>query len=631
MDLFLAGNTLGHTIILPQNRNRVLMQTTTNWTRSAPGCTRFGSIRSLFFSIFALFLVSACGSPSSQNNFPEPDSDNGGLVLPEGFEAFVVVDSIGPARHIVVNDNGDIYVKLRRIDENGGIVALRDTTGDGRADVIKQFGHYQARANYETDVRIRDGFMYFSTNLQVFRMPMIEGELVPDTSRMELIVYDDHPHEYHAHQTKPIAFDNENNMYVAYGAPSDTCQDPPRTPGLMAQDPCPQLVDHGGIWKFSADELKQVQEESESDNPDFKKVGTKYSMGLRSVVAMEWHPVDNELYLVQHGRDYLFRQWSNIYSRWDSALLPAEEFVRASEGTDFGWPFCYYDQLKGQKLLNPEYEGDGETIGRCGEFDAPIIGFPGHFAPNDLRFYEGDQFPEHYKHGAFIAFHGSTIRAPYPQGGYFVSFVPWEDSEFSSEWEVFANGFAGVDPIVNTSDAEARPMGIAEGPDGSIYITESKNGKIWRVVYTGDRDNFGDEQLAPVIAEKENASNIKNPHPVEDNLERNIELGGETVYNTYCAACHSRNGEGSPPRFPPISDTEWVNGDKETLITIVLQGLDGAIEVKGEVYNTPMPAHGYLSDEEIAQVLTYVRSNFGNNASPVSPAEVADVRASLEE
>ena len=88
-----------------------------------------------------------------------------------------------------------------------------------------------------------------------------------------------------------------------------------------------------------------------------------------------------------------------------------------------------------------------------------MIGFPAHWAPNDLLFYTGDQFPEHYKNGAFIAFHGSTIRAPYSQAGYFVGFVPFKDGKPSGEWEVFADGFAGMDTIVNTTDALCQANG----------------------------------------------------------------------------------------------------------------------------------------------------------------------------
>ena len=111
--------------------------------------------------------------------------------------------------------------------------------------------------------------------------------------------------------------------------------------------------------------------------------------------------------------------------------------------------------------------------------------FPGHWAPNDLLFYHGNQFPAKYKNGAFIAFHGSWNRAPLKQGGYFVAFVPFSNGKPSGPWEVFAEGFSGGQEIESPNDAKHRPMGLAEGPDGSLYISDSVKGKIWRVFYTG--------------------------------------------------------------------------------------------------------------------------------------------------
>jgi len=106
---------------------------------------------------------------------------------------------------------------------------------------------------------------------------------------------------------------------------------------------------------------------------------------------------------------------------------------------------------------------------------------------------------------------------------------------------------------------------------------------------------------------------------------------GEKVYKQYCFACHQMDGNGVPGTFPPLSETEWVNGDKERLIKLVLNGLQGEIEVKGETYNSVMTPHNFLSDEEIAGVLTYVRSNFGNNSSAVTVEEVQTVRVANSE
>ncbi len=104
---------------------------------------------------------------------------------------------------------------------------------------------------------------------------------------------------------------------------------------------------------------------------------------------------------------------------------------------------------------------------------------------------------------------------------------------------------------------------------------------------------------------------------------------GEELYGR-CMACHQQNGAGMPGAFPPLAESEWVNGPASRPIAILMHGLQGEITVKGVKYNSMMMAYGTgvpMSDDEIATVLTYVRSNFGNNASAVTAAEVATVRA----
>jgi len=123
--------------------------------------------------------------------------------------------------------------------------------------------------------------------------------------------------------------------------------------------------------------------------------------------------------------------------------------------------------------LSPEYGGDGKTIGRCASKKAPLIGFPGHWAPMALTFYEGTQFPASYRGGAFIAFHGSWNRAPLPQEGYRVVFVPFANGKPTGKYFTFATSSKGP--------TDLRASGVAVGPDGSLYIAADKNGKIWRV------------------------------------------------------------------------------------------------------------------------------------------------------
>jgi len=573
-------------------------------------CSKVGRY---FFPAMLLFSVVGCTQTGSGGL--QGDPDNGGLALPGGFEAIVVIDSLeGRARHLAINDNGDIYVKLRFPDSIGGNVALRDTTGDGKADIVIPFGDYEDKGSYGTAMRIYNGYLYFSSMLNVFRYKLTPGELLPQED-MELILHDDHPHGTHEHIAKPVTFDNEGYMYVPFGAPSNGCQVENRTPNSPGQYPCEMLVDHGGIWRFDANKLNQTQRD-----------GELYATGLRSVVAQDWNHQENSLYALQHGRDDLLRLWANYYSPWQSAMLPSEEFFKIEKGDDAGWPYFYYDQVKGEKVINPEYLAQQNELGDGSQYKQPLIGFPGHWAPNDLFFYTGDQFPERYKQGAFIAFHGSTNRAPYPQSGYFVAFVPFKDGVPSGEWEVFADGFAGVDPIVNVSDAKHRPMGLAMGPDGSLYVSDDVKGKVWRIIYTGNKDGFGEQQLAEMETHKQ-LTHIRTPDQEQDNLDKGKEVAGAKVYSTYCGTCHQRDGKGDGSRFPPLDGSEWVIGDKKRLIDVVLNGLEGEIKVKGVSYNNLMPQHSFLSDEDIAKVTTYIRQSFGNNASEITTDEVKQVRA----
>ena len=103
---------------------------------------------------------------------------------------------------------------------------------------------------------------------------------------------------------------------------------------------------------------------------------------------------------------------------------------------------------------------------------------------------------------------------------------------------------------------------------------------------------------------------------------------GKQVYATSCAACHQATGEGVAGVFPPLAGSEWVTGDEAKLARIILHGVTGPIEVAGETFNGMMPPWGpTMKDADIAAVLTYVRSAWGNKAAPVTAAKVAAIRA----
>lgn len=102
---------------------------------------------------------------------------------------------------------------------------------------------------------------------------------------------------------------------------------------------------------------------------------------------------------------------------------------------------------------------------------------------------------------------------------------------------------------------------------------------------------------------------------------------GKEVYTNVCLACHQADGSGVPNLNPPLIKTPWVLGSKPALVEMVLKGSQGKIEIDGDKFHNTMPSLSYLTDQQIADVLTFVRNSFGNKASLVTPAEVKAVRA----
>jgi glucose/arabinose dehydrogenase len=404
-----------------------------------------------------LFIRWASGQPSV-------GSKPVGLTLPKGFSAIVVAESLGQGRHIVVNDNGDLYVSLLRLKNHKGIVALRDTNGDGKADIIRYFGSLSG-----TGIGIHNGYLYFSADTMMVRYKMHPGALMPDTT-YEIVARGFLVNRQHG--AKSFTFDNDGNLYVNVGAPSNACQTPDRSLHTPGNNPCPLLEKFGGIWRFNADKTGQYQMQQ----------GYRYATGLRNCVALRWNPVSNHLYAVQHGRDQLHEFWPEYYTEEAGVTLPAEEFFMLHDGSDCGWPYTYYDDHQNKKMQAPEYGGNGKTEDIAGK-QKPIMAFPAHYAPNDLLFYTGKNFPDRYKDGAFIAFHGSWNRAPQEQKGYNVVFVPFKGDLPSDKWEVFADGFSEIPVIKSPRDAKHRPCGLAQGPDGSLYVVEDIQGTVWKITY----------------------------------------------------------------------------------------------------------------------------------------------------
>ena len=423
------------------------------------------SIVSLLVALCASCAMSPGVRPSEAGGSGAGEAAEPGLRLPPGFRATVFAEGVGPARHLVVRDDGTVYVALRAVVGGGSVVALRDLNRDGRADRMLRFGEAGG-----TGIAIHDGALYFSSDVAVFRVPLSADGPGP-SGPIETVV-SGFP-DQRGHRAKSLALDDEGCLYVNVGAPSNACQRKRRTRGSPGVPDCPQLEWQSGVWRFPANQSNLTQQ---SD-------GERFATGLRNSVALTWNPLAKQIFVVQHGRDQLRKFWREFYTAEESADLPAEELHALELGSNAGWPYTYWDGPRAARMVAPEYGGDGKLEAEPGRYQEPLLAFPAHWGPNAIVFHNGNGLPDRYRGGAFIAFHGSWNRSPLAQGGYNVVFAPFAGGRPVGSWEVFADGFAGVDPIAQPSDATYRPTGVAQGPDGALYVADSQKGRIWRITW----------------------------------------------------------------------------------------------------------------------------------------------------
>ena len=424
-----------------------------------------------------LFACVLAGSANAQNRLPpgmRPPGCSAGLQLAEGFCATVFADSASGARHIVVAPNGDVFVntdptRARRTApgaptaaSTGGILALRDTNGDGKADVQQRFGVAGG-----TGIALAGNLLYATSGNSIVRYRMEPGSLTPAGNPDTIVTGLPMTGSHHSHNFVLQG----STLYVNIGSASNTCQQRDRQAESPGYDPCTELETRAGVWEFDANRLRQKPGD-----------GRRIATGLRNAVALARNPLDGYLYATVHGRDQLHDNWPNLFSIEKSAENPGEELVRIDRGADYGWPYCFHDVDRRGLVLAPEYGGDGQKIGQCSSKTQALMAFPGHWAPDGMLFYTGRQFPSQYRGGAFIAFHGSWNRAPLPQAGFRVVFAPFQSNRPTGSYTTFADGF-NPSPGAGGARPVRRPVGLAQAPDGSLFITDDTGGTIWRISY----------------------------------------------------------------------------------------------------------------------------------------------------
>ncbi|MCY7353121.1 MAG: PQQ-dependent sugar dehydrogenase [Cytophagaceae bacterium] len=423
----------------------------------------------LFYSACIFSILLMVNSLSAENGPKKPakpirktnrEAVNADLKLPAGFTASLIAEDLGAARHLVVSKTGDIYVKLAKMKDGKGIYRLSDTNKDGIMDQQTGFGGYPG-----TGIFIKNGYLYSSSNSGIYRYQLNEKEEVINPDQPEEIVTGLVLRD--RDKSKSIAVDDASNIYVNVASYNDACRKPGTGKGIM---PCSILDSAAGIWQFKTNKLNQTY-----------KDGVRYATGLKNVVGLDWNTKTNSLFVTQHGRGQFHDFYPQYYTPKQSGEMPAETMYEVRQGSDAGWPYVYYDQFQKKKILAPEYGGDGKKTGGEKTLD-PVAVFPAHLGPNGLLFYTGTMFPKKYQNGAFIAFHGQS---PELKKGYLVAFVPFKNGKPSGAWEVFADNFAGIDLVKPIGPVQYRPCGLAQGPDGALYVTDDLNGSLYRIAFKG--------------------------------------------------------------------------------------------------------------------------------------------------
>jgi glucose/arabinose dehydrogenase/mono/diheme cytochrome c family protein len=582
------------------------------------------------------FALRASGESRSETTAcPQNDS---GLRLPAGFCATVFADGIGHARHLVVAPNGVVYVNTwsgryygNDTPHAGGfLVALQDTTGVGKADIDVRFGEtVQSGGAGGTGIGLYKGALFAEINDKIVRYTLSDGSIVPEGAAVPIVtglpLGGDHP-------MHPFAIDRDGALYVDVATATNACQVQNRIPRSPGINPCTELETRGGIWRYDANETGQAFSPAE-----------RFATGIRNAEGFAIDAV-GQIFVTQHGRDQLHANWPDRYRPEEEATLPAEELLLLRHGEDYGWPECYYDGVQGKLVLAPEYGGDGgKTVGSCATKSTAIAAFPAHWAPNAMVLYDKQQFPARYRHGVFIAFHGSWDRAPYPQGGYNIVFQALEGDQASGQCEVFADGFAGA--VKSPGQAAHRPSGLAVGPDGSLFVSDDVRGRIYRIEYRGGSDTgAGAETVTPCPSVSTPAGKIslydaqppEGTHPNAGSADATASLPvpagatkemialGDRIYHGQvgaapCTACHGANAKGTA-LGPDLTDTHslWGDGSYAAIAKTITSGVP-----QPKQYRSPMPPMGgaQLSPDQVAAVAAYIwglshRTPAGSSTAP---------------
>lgn len=303
---------------------------------------------------------------------------------------------------------------------NGRIVALPDANQDGVADELRVFAD---NLDHPHSLVYQADAWYVGVPSGVIRLVDSDGDGTAD-QRETLI--DDYP-TTGAHSTRTVAFLPDGRMVVSIGSSCNVCQEADKRRAA--------IVVYAG--------------------PDATGEAI-FASGLRNAVGLTIQPQTGTLWATNNGRDLLGDD------------VPPETVYQVEEGANYGWPVCINGYLE---------DPDEGSAGSCAGIGRPVVEMQAHSAPLGLVFYTGTTFPTEYQDDLFIAFHGSWNRSELT--GYKVVRLPFTNGQPAAQVEDFATGWLAE----ASGEVQGRPVGLAVGPDGALYISDDKGGLIYRIQY----------------------------------------------------------------------------------------------------------------------------------------------------
>ncbi len=384
-------------------------------------------------SIGELILPPPYSSESVTNESKVVDWPEGKLpTAPAGFTVTKFADDLDNPRNTYVGPNRDIFVVESNTKGSADrITVFQDRNKDGEYEIREVF---KEDLNSPYGVLIIGDSFYVANTDGLYRFPYKSGQVKLEGEGEKLVTLP--AGGYNNHWTRNlIANDDNSKIYISVGSASNA--------GEHGMD---EEKRRAGILEVNPDGTGEIM----------------FASGLRNPVGMSWNPTTKELWTAVNERDKL-----------GDNLVP-DYITSVKKGGFYGWPYSYYGQIEDPRMKDKAPELVEKAI-------IPEVPVGSHTASLGLTFYEGDNFPQAYKNGAFVGQHGSWNREKL--AGYKVVFVPFENGKPAGESQDFLTGFVSE---LENSEVYGRPVDVTVLPDGSLLVNDDSGNTLWKVSYTGN-------------------------------------------------------------------------------------------------------------------------------------------------